>query len=366
MMKDALLDTTQMPILAMWKDGTATFPNKAARNLFRKDDGLDTSLDGLDSLRNWNVYNEDFTRLLELDEYPMSVLLRTETPFSGRRIGLYDDEDKKIVFDCLGEVIRDDATGEFLAGVITCRDVTMFKKEISEIKALEDERFRLICDTMPQLVWTTTPDGMHDFFNTRWYHYTGLTPEESLGLGWKNPFHPDDMPDTLRRWSHSLKTGEPYVTEYRCRSKEGEWKWFLGRALPQRNKQTGEIEKWFGTCTDVHEPMEAKLTAKRTREQLLSVIAHARVTLFTVDVNRKVTMLEGSLIWDTFKEHSASGDENSHWFIGQSMYEVFNRLTSDLPAGERPVFLKPIEDILSRKKTEGIQEHSIGKHGHGA
>lgn len=95
-------------------------------------------------------------------------------------------------------------------------------------------------------VWTTTPDGYHDFFNTRWYDYTGLTPEDSLGLGWKNPFHPDDMPETGKRWAHSLATGDPYDTEYRCRSKEGEWRWHLGRALPLRNLETGKIEKWFG------------------------------------------------------------------------------------------------------------------------
>ena len=88
---------------------------------------------------------------------------------------------------------------------------------------------------------------MHDFFNSRWYDYTGLSEEDSLGLGWKHPFHPDDMPETVRRWTHSLWTGEPYVTEYRCRSKEGEWRWMLGRALPFRDPETGKIEKWFGT-----------------------------------------------------------------------------------------------------------------------
>lgn len=65
-------------------------------------------------------------------------------------------------------------------------------------------------------------------------------------MGWKNPFHPDDMAETSKRWAHSLATGDPYVTEYRCLSKEGEWRWHLGRALPLRNLETGKIEKWFG------------------------------------------------------------------------------------------------------------------------
>ncbi|KAL0935044.1 hsp90-like protein [Colletotrichum truncatum] len=357
LMKDALLDNTTMPILAMWKDGSVTFPNKAARDLLRQDSDLEKSNDGFDLLPSWTLYDSEFTRQLDVQEYPISVLLRTETPFTNMFVGMIDQNGKRHVYDALGEAIRDDSTGEFLAGVVTFRDVTKMSEEITEIKERDEERFKLICDTMPQLVWTTRPDGYHDFFNTRWYTYTGLTPEESLGLGWKHPFHPDDMPETAKRWKHSLATGDPYVTEYRCRSKTGEWRWMLGRALPLRNKETGEVEKWFGTCTDVNEGIEAKLTARRTRQQLLSVLAHSQVTIFTVDTNRKLTMLEGALIWDSNGEESTSN--NSSWFIGQDMYTVFNRLNTQLKAGERPKFLRPIEDILAGGKTEEVAEHGI-------
>jgi PAS domain S-box-containing protein len=162
------------------------------------------------------------------------------------RVGLFNHDGKKIIHDILGEVIRDDVTGELLAAVITGRDMTVIKKEITQIKERDDERFKLICDTMPQLVWTAPPDGLPDFFNTRWYSYTGLTPEECLGKEWQMPVHPDDKPEVLARWERSLATGDPYVMEYRCRSKDGEWRWFLGRALAVRDKDTGEIKKWFG------------------------------------------------------------------------------------------------------------------------
>lgn len=95
------------------------------------------------------------------------------------------------------------------------------------------------------------------------YEYTGLSREVSHGLGWKLPFHPDDMVASAKRWEHSLKTGDPYSTEYRCLSKDGEWRWMLGRALPMRNQHTGEIEKWYGTCTDIHEAVESRFAAKR-------------------------------------------------------------------------------------------------------
>lgn len=104
--------------------------------------------------------------------------------------------------------------------------------------------------------------------------------------------------------------------------------------------------------------METKFTAKRTRQQLLSVIAHSHVTIFTVDPKRQVTMLEGALIWNNTYEESHDG---SRWFIGENMYTVFNRLTEQLPEGERPEFLRPIEDILDLRSSEDVKEHSIGE-----
>ncbi|KAK4190554.1 putative signal transduction histidine-protein kinase [Podospora australis] len=353
-MKDALVDNIQIPILAMWKDGSVTLPNRAARNLFGNNVELEKSATGFDLLPAWAVWDADFTRQLDPSEHPISVLIRTEKPFSGRRIGMRDSAGHSLVFETEGVDIRDDNTGEFLAGVVTCRDVTMITEELNRIKAADEERFRLICDTMPQLVWTTTPDGQHDFYNNRWYSYTGLTEEQSLGQGWVSPFHPDDMVATTKRWQRSLATGEPYVTEYRCRSKDGEWRWFLGRALPLRNPMTGEIEKWFGTCTDVHENIETKIEAKRTRQQLLSVIALSHMTMFTVDLDRRITMIEGSLIWDAQCDNS-----ESRWYIGKDVFDVFNRLNSQLPEGQIPSFLKPLDSILAGTTTADFQEHEM-------
>ncbi|UKZ75934.1 hypothetical protein TrVFT333_003630 [Trichoderma virens FT-333] len=355
-MKDALIDNTQMPVVAMWKDGSVTFPNKAARELFPVDTDLDSSSDGFHLLQKWKVWNEDFTRQLDVSEYPISTLLRTETPFDSKRIGMYARSGKKIIFDVLGEGIYDETTHEFLAGIVTGRDVTMMREEITHIKERDEERFKIICDAMPQLVWTARPNGMHDFFNTKWYAYTGLTPEQCVGLNWQAAIHPDELPEARSRWSRSLETGDPYVMEYRCLSKEGEWRWFLGRALAVRDKETGNIEKWFGTCTDIHESMQTKLSAKRTRQQLLSVIAHSHTTIFTVDPERRVTMLEGALIWNSASEDN---HEKSRWFIGENMYTVFNRISGRVLDAERLKWLQPIEDILEGRSNEDVKEHAL-------
>lgn len=247
LMKDALLDNTLVPVVAMWKDGSATVPNEFARSLMADNADLDKAMDQSAILGSWEVWDENFSRRLATEEYPLSILIRTEAPFATLRIGMYNTDGKRIIYDVVGEAIRDEATGEFLAGVVTGRDVTVMTEKISEIKEQDEERFRLICDTMPQLVWTCTPDGLYDFLNSRWFEYTGFKPEQCLGKGLESLVHPDDMPETLARWQKSLHNGEPFKAEYRCRGgKDGEWRWYLGQALAVRNKESGEIVKWFG------------------------------------------------------------------------------------------------------------------------
>lgn len=131
------------------------------------------------------------------------------------------------------------------------QDVT--ERKVAELRLLESEaRFRQIADTMPQIVWVSRPDGHHEYYNQRWYDFIGCTPEECEGDGWNAPLHPDDRQRSMERWSRCLQTGEPYEIEYRFRSKSGEYRWFLGRALPVKDLN-GSIVRWFGTCTDIEE-----------------------------------------------------------------------------------------------------------------
>jgi len=129
------------------------------------------------------------------------------------------------------------------------------------------EEFKFVTDFMPQMVWATKPDGYHDFFNKRWYDYTGLTYEQTKDKGWSLVLHPDDMERTWSVWDHSLRTGETYEIEYRMRRHDGEYRWFLARAIPLRNKK-GSIEKWFGTCTDIHDQkMASDILEQKVKER---------------------------------------------------------------------------------------------------
>ena len=142
-----------------------------------------------------------------------------------------------------------------------------------------DSTFRTMAELMPQLVWSTTADGYHDYFNARWYAFTGMPrPHEPGGEGevaqgwnWKEFLHPDDYDRAQRVWARSLATGEPYEIEYRFRElATGGYRWFLGRALPVRDA-SGAIVRWFGTCTDIDEAKQ--------NEAALSVLADAGAAL---------------------------------------------------------------------------------------
>ena len=137
--------------------------------------------------------------------------------------------------------------------------------------------FQVLTDAMPQMVWSTRPDGFHDYYNARWYEFTGVPAGSTDGEGWSGMFHPDDQDRAWARWTHSLETGEPYEIEYRLRRHDGAYRWTLGRALPVRD-EAGAIVRWIGTCTDIDE-------AKRDAEQneLLSrELSHRIKNIFAV------------------------------------------------------------------------------------
>jgi PAS domain S-box-containing protein len=155
-------------------------------------------------------------------------------------------------------------------------DVTE-QRRISDALKQSELQFRTLADTMPQMVWSTLPDGYHDYYNARWYEFTGVPPGSTDGDGWNNIFHPDDQQRAREVWKHSLETGEPYEIEYRLKHHTGVYRWTLGLALPIRDAD-GKIVRWFGTCTDIH---QAKLAAEE-RELVAQELSHRIKNIFAV------------------------------------------------------------------------------------
>lgn len=154
-----------------------------------------------------------------------------------------------------------DTNGDTVAfnGLIV--DITARKNAEEELK--ESVRaFQTLADAMPQLIWVTKADGHHEYYNQAWYDYTGTKPGDTDGDGWNRMLHPDDQEKAWKVWQHSLKSGEPYSIEYRLlHAKTGEYRWFVGRALPTRD-ESGDIQKWYGTCTEIHEQKRAADTQR--------------------------------------------------------------------------------------------------------
>jgi hypothetical protein len=148
----------------------------------------------------------------------------------------------------------------------------------------ELEILRQLADNVPQIIWVARPDGSHEYYNRHWFEFTGLTLEESTQAGWNRLFHPDDIERANEAWAQALRNGSPYDIEFRLkRAADGEYRWFVGRALPYRNAE-GEIVNWFGTCTDIHEQKlaqqklrgarDAMRQENRQKDEFLGMISH--------------------------------------------------------------------------------------------
>lgn len=156
------------------------------------------------------------------------------------------------------------------------RDITEQKQTEAALRESE-LNFRTLADSMPQIFWTARPDGFLDYYNQRWFDYTGMTLEQTIGWGWEPVLHPDDVQKCIDVWSESVRTGNEYNIEYRFRrASDGQYRWFLGRAIPLRN-ENGQIVKWFGSSTDIHDQKtarEAAEQANRIKDEFLAVLSH--------------------------------------------------------------------------------------------
>ena len=145
-----------------------------------------------------------------------------------------------------------------------------------------EAQFRAIANSIDQMIWSTRPDGYHDYYNDRWYEYTGVPPGSTDGEAWNGMFHPEDQERAWSVWRTCLETGDPYHIEYRLRHRNGEYRWVLGRAQPVRDAD-GTITRWFGTCTDIQDIVDAREVLTRSREELERAVQERTRQLSTAE-----------------------------------------------------------------------------------
>ncbi|TMB25650.1 MAG: PAS domain S-box protein, partial [Deltaproteobacteria bacterium] len=143
----------------------------------------------------------------------------------------------------------------------------------ADLKAAEEKtrqaerQVRRVVDNIPALVWTASADGLSNFFGQRWLEYTGLSPEETLGLGWTAAIHPDDLEQLQANFQRAKAEGKPAEAEARMRRADGAYRWFLGRCVPLRDS-SGQIEGWYGSATDIEDRKQAEQSLRRSEAYL--------------------------------------------------------------------------------------------------
>jgi PAS domain S-box-containing protein len=207
----------------------------------------------------------------------------------------------------------------------------------------DQKPFDAIADSIDQMIWSTQPDGFHDYFNKRWYDYTGVPEGTTDGEGWNDMFHPDDQARAWDTWRRCLETGEPYQIEYRLRHRSGEYRWVLGRARPLRDAD-GRILRWYGTCTDIH---ELKVARDRLRE------SEARASQVLDAISEGFVLLSPDLvILDINPEGERIDGRPRAELIGRSVLEVWPE-SEDLPA------LSAYRAALSEQRPQGLEYRHV-------
>jgi PAS domain S-box-containing protein len=211
------------------------------------------------------------------------------------------------------------------------------RNDADEASNAFEERLRLIIDTIPTIVWRKSPDGSADFLNRNFREYTGLSLEEGLGWGWMNAFHPDDR--LMEKWPAAMAAGKPFETEARLRQTDGQYRWFLIRAMPLRDER-GNVVKWFGLTCDIED-------LKRAEDRIRLVINTSPTMVWTLQpdgvldfVNQRSLDFSGL----SLEEELADPTRIIH---PEDLPRVMEKWVADLAAGEAS------EDEMRMRRADG-------------
>jgi PAS domain S-box-containing protein len=146
-----------------------------------------------------------------------------------------------------------------------------------------ESQFRTLANSIPQLAWMANADGTVFWYNHRWYDYTGMSLEEAQGLGWSRIHHPEHRERVIRSVEHSWRTGELWEDTFPMLGKDGEYRWFLSRAVPIRDSH-GVVARWFGTSTDISRQIAAEEKIRQLNFQLEQRVAELETIMQVLPV----------------------------------------------------------------------------------
>jgi len=199
----------------------------------------------------------------------------------------------------------------------TTRDITAEKHYQQKLEERE-QKFRLLADSMPQLVWTGDADGNLNFFSQAVYVYSGLSKEEIEKEGWLQIVHPDDREENIKAWEYAITTGTDFIFEHRFKRYDGVYRWQLSRAIPQKD-EAGKIQMWVGTSTDIQEMKEQD----QQKDFFISMASH--------ELKTPITSIKGyvQILQSTYQKSEDGFLKNSLRIIDKQILTLTN-LIADL------------------------------------
>ena len=230
-----------------------------------------------------------------------------------------------------------DHNGAIVQWYGTSTDIEDRKRAEEKVRQADRER-RTVIDRIPALVWSSLPDGSSDFNSERWLEYTGLSEGEARDWGYKYVIHPEDYQSLVDEWAAHFATGETIESEARLRRSDGQYRWFLHRAVPLRDDR-GNIVRWYGTSTDIEDLKRAE-EVLRDHAQLLDL---THDTVFVRDMSDAITY------WNRGAEA----------LYGWSRDEAIGKISHQLTQTMFPAPLDQInEELLRTGRWEGELVHA--------
>lgn len=244
---------------------------------------------------------------------------------------IYDDtyESRRLIraFDIRATKLND-------GFVASWRDVTDRKRlelELNQtVEALQatQQHNRDLAEAMPHMVWAADSTGAVNYWNQAWYEYTGLNEAESLGIAGVSTVHPEERDRVVTQWNDAVDQGQSFEIEYRIRNRQGDYRWFICRATPTRDRQH-QITGWIGTITDIDEQKQTTLALEKSQERL--ELAMEAASMGSWDWNIQT----GEVRWSPSLEHlfgMAPGEFDGRYETVQAMIHP-----EDLPKFERAI-----------------------------
>ena len=186
----------------------------------------------------------------------------------------------------------DPVTGKVRGIVNVGQDVTERKKALLEV-ADSERRYRSLTDSIPQMMWTSTADGKVNYANDRCLQYSGVSTQAKYGDAWFTMIHPADSANVGEAWLRSMKAGQPFKEEYRIKRADGEYRWFLGRAIAIKSS-SGIIQYWIGTATDIDDQKKTSKELELAKE--IAENANATKSAFLANMSHEIRTPLGAIL----------------------------------------------------------------------